>query len=433
MSKLQRDSLNGTPRLPGDKSISHRYAMLAAAGSGDSRLINFSASQDCRSTLRCLRQMGVEIRELEESIEIAGRGRASWQAPSSPLDCGNSGTALRLLSGLSAGLAFPVSLTGDASLSRRPMERICQPLRQMGALISAAPGDRPPLTLQGGRPLSAIHYRTPVASAQVKSCVLLAGLNADGTTRVREPSPSRDHTERALPWFGIELDTEDGWIRLRPGSLNNPAELHIPGDLSAATFFIVGALLAPGSHIRLESVGTNSTRGAFLKLLEQSSAPISFHHPRRFQGEPVGDLEIHFAAEWRQGFPKSLSGADIPNLIDEIPALAVLGTQMRNGLTVRDAAELRAKECDRIQAIVHNLRTLGAEARELEDGFHVPFTPRLTGGTIQTYGDHRIAMAFWLANLVSESRVELDDPTCVAISDPGFFREFEKVRRNGCD
>ena len=433
MSKLPRDRLLGTPQLPGDKSISHRYAMLAAAGSGDSRLINFSSSQDCKSTLRCLRQLGVEIRELEEYTEIAGRGRASWRAPATPLDCGNSGTAMRLLSGLSAGLAFPVSLLGDSSLSRRPMERICQPLRQMGAKISAAPGDRPPLTFQGGSQLSAIRYRTPVASAQVKSCLLLAGLNADGTTRIQEPSPSRDHTERALPWFGIELDTADEWIRLRPGSLNNPAELHIPGDLSAATFFIVGALLAPGSRIRLESVGINSTRSAFLELLEASGAPISTHNSRRFQGEPVGDLEIHFAAEWWQGFPNSLRGADIPNLIDEIPALAVLGTQMRNGLTVLDAAELRAKECDRIQAIVRNLQTLGAEARELEDGFHVPFTPRLTGGSIQTYGDHRIAMAFWLANLVSESRVELDDPDCVAISDPGFFQELEKVRRNACD
>ncbi len=432
MNKRKRASLVGSVQLPGDKSISHRYALLAAAGSGKTRLINYSPSQDCSSTLRCLRQLGVEIQQAEGSTEIAGRGLANWEAPSDPLDCGNSGTALRLLTGLAAGRSFPVILTGDASLRERPMDRICQPLRQMGARISAAPGNRPPLKLQGGK-LSAISYRTPIASAQLKSCLLLAGLHAQGVTRVQEPSPSRDHTERALPFFGIEVRKEDGWIWLRPGIVRNPAKLHIPGDVSAATFFIAGALLAPGSRIRLESVGTNSTRGAFLKLLQGAAAPIVFHNRRHFQGEPVEDLEVEYSPGLFQAFPNSLKGAAIPNLIDELPALAVLGTQVRNGLTVRDAGELRVKECDRIQAIVSNLQALGAAAREFADGFHVPFTPRLKGGSVQTFGDHRIAMAFWLANLVSDSPVELDDSACIAVSDPGFFREFEKVTRNGGD
>lgn len=426
MTETSRPCLQGSPRIPGDKSISHRYALLAAAGIGPCRILNYSPSQDCASTLRCLHDLGVSIDAGPEAILIRGTGQESWKQPSHPLDAGNSGTLMRLLAGLLAGLPLSVIVTGDASLRSRPMKRICEPLTLMGAHILTRDRYRPPLIIQGGH-LTGISYRTPMASAQVKSCILLAGLGASGLTRVQEPAPSRDHTERALPIFGARIEQKNGWIQVQGTELQNPPEVEVPADFSAATFFILAALLAPGSRLWLRNVGTNPTRTALLRLLLEAGAGIDLGNFRSPQNEPVNDLEVRYSPKLLESFPGRLEGSVVPNLIDEFPALAILGTQLAKGLTVREATELRHKECDRIQAIVHNLRTLGVDAQEFPDGFYVPPSPRLRGGKIRTFGDHRIAMAFSLASLWAQGDVELDDRECVAVSFPDFFAEFAEA------
>ncbi|HEX8635671.1 MAG TPA: 3-phosphoshikimate 1-carboxyvinyltransferase [Pyrinomonadaceae bacterium] len=432
--------LRGRVRVPGDKSISHRAAIIAALAQagGRSRLANYSTSADCASTLDCLAALGVRIERDGNNVSVEGAGTRLAHAPRAPLDCGNSGTSMRLLAGALAGQPFAATLTGDASLCSRPMRRIIEPLELMGARVSSAAG-RAPLRIEGRAPLTAISYALPVASAQVKSCVLLAALNADGRTEVVEArGATRDHTERLLSLFGAEVRTElkDYEGRLGPFvSLETPASLRsrdcrIAGDISSAAFFLAAAALLPGSDVTLTEVGLNSTRTGLLDTLHRLGADVAVLDKRVESGEEVGELRVRghdgALAPVAAG-ANVLSGELIANVIDELPILCVLGTQVEGGLEIRDAAELRVKETDRIGAMVKNLRALGAEVEEYEDGLRVHGRTRLRGARLESFGDHRIAMACAVAALVSEGESELTGAEAVAVSFPEFFTMLESV------
>ncbi len=419
--------LRGTVQLPGDKSISHRYAILGGIARGETAIGGYSASLDCASTLRCLEALGVEVRRDGSRVFFRGTGLQGLRPPDAPLDAGNSGTSLRLLAGVLASLPFPTRIGGDASLNRRPMQRIIEPLERMGARLRAAPGGLPPLEIEGGR-LQGIDYTLPVASAQVKSCVLLAGVHASGTTAVRERAASRDHTERALPQFGVRLERRQLVTTVEGGQEMRGTDLQVPGDFSAAAFLLAAALLVPDSRLVLPDVGLNPTRTGLLQLLDPRHQSIRAMAPVEWNGEPVATLAVRHDTAVFERLPAELGGTWIPNLIDEIPILAVLGTRLPRGLRVRDAGELRKKESDRIEAVATNLRSLGVEVQESEDGFFIPPGQQIRGGRVATRGDHRIAMAFTVAGLISEEGVELDDPDCSAVSFPGFFEQIERLR-----
>ncbi len=359
-------SVRGVVRIPGDKSISHRYAMLAAIAEGASRFQNFSAARDCASTLDCMGKLGCEWRRLEDgAIEVRGVG-PRLKAPAEMLDCGNSGSTMRMLSGILAGQPFSSELCGDESLSRRPMARIMTPLSEMGARIEAAEGGRPPLKIHGGS-LKAIHYKPEVASAQVKSCVLFAGLFAKGETVVEEPVRTRDHGEIALRAFGAEVERTGNASRIMGGQRLRAIEAHVPGDLSSAAFFLCAAALFPGSQITLPGVLMNPTRARLLDILMQMGLKVSVAHLEEHQGELVGAIEARGAA-WKGAV---IAGADTAALIDEIPVLAAVAPYSDGGLEVRDAKELRVKESDRIAAVAANLRKMGAEVEERPDGMRI--------------------------------------------------------------
>ena len=418
--------LRGELTLPGDKSISHRYAILGAMANGTTRISQFSQSEDCQSTLRCLKKLGLGIRQSEREVEIQSEGWQRFQKPKELLDAGNSGTTVRLLSALLSASPFVSTIQGDDSLNRRPMERIIRPLTQMGARIEAVQNEYPPLRITGSQ-LRGIHYRLPMASAQVKSCVLLAGLMAQGETTVVEDVPSRDHTERALPFFDVALTEAEQQLKVKGPVSLKAVEMEIPGDFSAAVFFIVAALLVPDAEIYLRRVGVNPSRTGLLTLLEDSGARVERTNPREFNAEPVCDLKICFSHELLRRFPAEISGKWLPNMIDEIPALAVLATRLERGLRVRGGEELRKKESDRIKSVVVNLRNLGVQVEEYPDGFFVPPNQQIQGGRVQTFGDHRIAMAFAVAGLIATQPVELDHPSCVSVSFPEFFERLQSL------
>lgn len=420
------DSLRGEVFLPGDKSISHRAAILGSMARGLSTIDNFSQSDDCSRTLDCLERLGGQLNRQPHKLSIEGLGTSFFEKPVKTLYAGNSGTSMRLLAGLLAGLPFPSRLEGDTSLSRRPMQRILVPLRAMGGQIQAHEDRFPPLTFEG-QCLEAIEYELPVASAQVKSCVLLAGLLARGATTVIEPIPTRNHTELLLPAFGGRLQKEGPCITVEGDQLLKPCDLEVPGDISAASFFLVAASLIPGSSIELRGVGLNPTRDALLRLLLQSGGRIEIDHRRVSGGEPVGDISVSYSANLLERFPGRLRQSQIPLLIDEIPVLAILGTQLKSGLEIAHATELRAKESDRVSAIVENLRLLGVESEERADGFRIPPGQTICGGNVRTRGDHRIAMAFAIAGLIAQEAVVLDNPQCCDISFPGFFEQLTSV------
>jgi 3-phosphoshikimate 1-carboxyvinyltransferase len=415
--------ITGTVSVPGDKSISHRLAMLGAIAQGATVIHNFAASVDCRSTLECLRRLGVKIDQTGSTVAVHGRGLHGLQQPPTELDAGNSGTTVRLLSGILAGSLFESTLIGDESLSRRPMKRIIDPLRRFGATIQARDNNYLPLKIQGGR-LNAIDFTMPVASAQVKSAVLLAGLQARGLTKVHEPVPSRNHTEIALAEFDAHIKTNLNLIEIEGGRELQGKEFTVPGDLSSAAFFIAAALAVPNSKLRLTGVGLNPTRTGFISLLEEVRARISLSQLSDMNGEPAGDIIV----ETSELAGMDIGGAWIPNIIDEIPMLAVLGTRTRKGIRIRDAAELRAKESDRIRAVAQNLRALGAEVEEHPDGLFVPGPQPLRSGVIDSFGDHRIAMAFAIGALFADGPVTIEHPECAAISFPGFFELLDRVR-----
>ena len=434
--------IRGRLKLPGDKSISHRAAILAALACGRSTLENYSTSEDCARTLGCLRGLGVRIEGVEAGVCVTGVGREGLIAPRAPLDCGNSGSTMRMLAGVLAGQDFVSVLTGDESLRARPMRRVIEPLELMGARISSEMG-RAPLRIAGSRPLAPISYRMPVASAQVKSCLLLAGLNAVGHTEVIENGgPTRDHTERMLRWFGVQLETthrqDDGDALCEVLAIEGPAsfaarDLSIPGDISSAVFFIAAAALLPRSELLIEDVGVNPTRRRILDVLSQLQADVKVDEERERSNESVGTIRVRSRAGQlvpAAGSPRAntLEGSLIAQLIDELPMLAVLGTQVSGGLTIRDAAELRVKESDRISSVVANLRAMGAEVEEYEDGLMVGGPTRLRGAKLDAFGDHRIAMAFTIAALIAEGESEITRAEdSVGVSFPEFFQMLESV------
>jgi 3-phosphoshikimate 1-carboxyvinyltransferase len=417
-------TVRGVVRIPGDKSISHRYAMLAAIAEGTSRFHNFSAALDCASTLDCVAKLGREWKRLPDDglVEVHGGG-PRLKAPTEPLDCGNSGSTMRMLSGILAGQSFTSELCGDGSLSRRPMARIITPLTEMGARIVAADGARPPLKIHGGGRLQAIRYRPEVASAQVKTCVLFAGLFADGETAVEEPVRTRDHGEIALRAFGAEVGRSGNASRIAGGQRLRAIEAHVPGDLSSAAFFLCAAALFAGSQITLPGILMNPTRARLLDILMQIGLKVSITHLEEHQGELVGTIEARGAA-WKGAV---IAGADTAALIDEIPVLAAVAPYMDGGLEVRDAKELRVKESDRIAAVANNLRTMGAEVEERPDGMRIPGGQHLHGAELDSFGDHRIAMAFAVAALRAEGDTTIHGADAAGVSYPGFFEELHSV------
>jgi 3-phosphoshikimate 1-carboxyvinyltransferase len=412
-------NIAGALRLPGDKSISHRYAMLAAIAEGTTRLENFSTGADCANTLGCLAALGVELERKGNAVLIHGRG-PKLQPPKSSLDCGNSGSTMRMLSGILAGQEFSSELMGDESLSRRPMARIIAPLRSMGAKIAASDGDRPPLRITGTH-LNAIDYKMPVASAQVKSALLFAGLLAEGETRVEEPLRTRDHGELALRAFGVEVTQHGNQAGITGGQKLHAIEAEIPGDLSTAAFFLCAAALFPGSRLLISHLLMNPTRARLLDMLILMGVGISVAELEDQHGELVGTVEV----DGRDLRGARIAGADTAALIDEIPVLAVVAPYTMNGIEVRDARELRVKESDRIASIVTNLRAMGAEVEEHDDGLKVPGGQRLHGAEIDSFGDHRIAMAFAVAALRAEGDTIIHRADAAVISCPGFFGALE--------
>ena len=407
----------GSLRLPGDKSISHRYGMLAAFAQGTSRFTNFSTGADCASTLRCMEALGAKVRRLEDgSVEVTGVGGRVTPSEA-PLDCGNSGSTMRMISGLLAPQAGSFTLVGDASLSRRPMGRIQKPLEEMGARLTLTEGHAP-LTIEGGA-LEAIDYTTPVPSAQVKTCVLLAGLQTAGTTTVREALRTRDHSELALRAFGATLTRSVNSVSIAGPQTLHAIDAAVPGDISSAAFFLCAAALFPGSGLVLDSLGLNPTRATLLDVLTALGAHISVLNLEEKNAELVGTVQVSAPAEGLGS--TTVSGALAAQLIDELPVLAAIGPYTSGGIRIRDAKELRVKESDRIALVVKNLRAMGAEVEEFVDGLDVPGGQTLHGATIDSGGDHRIAMAFSVAALRAVGETRIQGAESAAISFPEFF------------
>jgi 3-phosphoshikimate 1-carboxyvinyltransferase len=417
-------NLRGSVRLPGDKSISHRYAMLSAIAEGPSRLENYSTGADCASTLGCMRSLGATWERKDNVIEVQGRG-LSLAAPAAALDCGNSGSTIRMLSGIVAGQKFTSEMIGDASLSRRPMARVITPLTAMGAHIASQEG-KPPLRITGAA-LKAIDYKMPVASAQVKSCLLFAALFAEGETRIEEPLRTRDHGEVALRAFGVQLQSKSAGpgnaVRIRGGQRLRGIEASIPGDLSSAAFFLCAAALFPGSQLTIPNLLMNPTRARLLDVLMQMGLRISVTQLEEVHAEMVGTLQVEGAK--LKG--ATIAGADSAALIDEIPVLAAIAPFTEQGVEVRDAKELRVKESDRIAAIAKNLRLMGAQVDERDDGLKIPGGQSLHGAELDSFGDHRIAMAFAIAALRAQGETVIHGAESAAISYPAFFPTLEEV------
>jgi 3-phosphoshikimate 1-carboxyvinyltransferase len=420
--------------MPGDKSISHRAAMLGALANGNSTVEGFASSADCASTIECLRAMGASITVNGATVHIIGRSTNGLQPPNAELDCGNSGSTMRMLSGVLAGQSFSSTLTGDDSLSSRPMGRIIDPLTKMGAQIASLNG-RAPLKITGHSPLTPISYESPVASAQVKSCVLLGGLFADGRTEVIEKlGLTRDHTERMLRWLGVDVQST---LRETDGApvvaINGPAQLSarnisVPGDVSSAAFFIVGAAFLPGSDLLLENIGLNPTRAQVISAVRSLGVDIRIEDEREVCNEPVGNIRVLGSSSLAPtDGPAILQGPVIAQLIDELPVLSVLGTRVEDGLIIRNAAELRVKESDRISTTVANLRAMGAEVEEFKDGLQVHGPVKLRGAKLDAHGDHRIAMAFSIAALIADGPSEISGAECVAVSFPEFYELLDQV------
>jgi 3-phosphoshikimate 1-carboxyvinyltransferase len=415
-------SISGSITLPGDKSISHRYAMIASIAQGDSRIRNYSTGADCHSTLDAMRALGVPVEESGTEVTIRGRGLDGLRAPAADLDAGNSGSTIRMLSGILAAQTFPTRIGGDESLSRRPMARIIEPLSRMGANISAREGRFPPLEIRGTR-LRPIDYTLPVPSAQVKTCVLFAGLYAEGETIVREPVRSRDHTEIALREFGADLRVAAKTIALTGRPTLTGRDLVVPADLSSAAFFIVAALLAPGSRLTIRGVGLNPTRSRLLDFLAGMGAAIRITEVESRNGELAGELLVSSSRVRGGVIEKETTAA----LIDEIPVLAILGAASDEGLTIRDAAELRIKETDRISTIAENLHRMGVEAEELPDGLAIPGRQRFHAAELDSFGDHRIAMAFAIAALCADGESLIHGAEAASVSFPAFFETLRSL------
>jgi len=415
--------LRGEISVPGDKSIAHRAVIFGSIAQGRTRIFNLSGGDDNSRTVRAFRQMGVQIGRDGDALCIEGKGWQGLHAPGQAIDCGNSGTTMRLMSGLLAGLPFHSELDGDDSLRQRPMQRIIDPLRQMGAKIRSKSGNGlAPLEIDGGG-LRAMRYRMPIASAQVKSAILLAALQADGTTVVEEPQQSRDHTEVMIRGFGGELTLQGACISVRGGQSLTGQEVRIPGDISSAAFFLVAAALIPGSDVTVRNVGCNPTRDGIVEILRAMGAPLQLFNQRTEAGERVVDIRVTGAA---------LRGVDVgPELvartIDEYPILAIAGAAAEGVTRFADVKELRFKESDRIAAMTEGLQKLGVKVEASNDAMTIYGGAKLTGGAVRSFADHRVAMSFAVAGLVSAGGVEIDDARCASISFPTFFDLLEQI------
>ena len=413
-------SVDGSVRPGGDKSISHRYAMMAALASGTTKLENFSTAADCSSTLGCMESLGCAVRRQQSSVEIDGC-EAKLKAPAAPLDCGNSGSTMRMLSGILAGQPFTSVMTGDDSLRRRPMGRIMEPLAQMGAHIESSDG-RAPLTIRGTR-LRAVDYVLPVASAQVKSCVLLAGLFADGVTSVTEPIATRDHTELALKSFGVELKRDGLRTSIEAGQQLRAIEAYVPGDISSGTFFFCAAAIFPDSNLVVDNVLLNPTRAVILDVMTAMGLGVSFLRVEEQHGELIGSVQV------RGGKLRgvTIKGAQAAALIDELPAIAAIAPYTTEGVEICDAKELRVKESDRIAAVAHNLKAMGVQFEERADGLRIPGNQQPHGAELESFDDHRIAMAFSVAALRATGDSIMHGSDAVAVSYPEFYEALHRV------
>ncbi len=416
-------SMKGELTVPGDKSISHRSIMLGSIAEGTSRIHGFLTGADCISTMSCFRAMGVEILQDGTEVTVHGAGLHGLKAPADILDCGNSGTTTRILSGLLAGQGFDTVLTGDESIRRRPMKRIMEPLTLMGADISSREGNGcAPLVIKGSA-LHGIRYSSPVASAQVKSCILFAGLYAEGETSVTEPTLSRNHTELMLQGFGADISSEGTTASLRPGRKLYAREIEIPGDISSAAYFLGAGLIVPDSSLLVKNVGINPTRAGLLEVLEAMGADLSLENRRTATGEPVADIRVRTSLL----HGTEIGGALIPRLIDELPLIAVLASRAEGQTVIKDAAELKVKESDRILLVTNGLKAMGADITATEDGMIIKGPAKLHGAPIESAKDHRIAMSFAVAALAAEGDTDIKDAECVRISYPGFYETLKSL------
>jgi 3-phosphoshikimate 1-carboxyvinyltransferase len=411
--------------VPGDKSISHRAVLLNAIATGEADLRNLGPGADVRSSIGCMRQLAVEIDQRGDVFRVFGEGLDGLRESRPPLDCGNSGTTARLLSGILAGQPFTSVMVGDQSLSRRPMRRVAAPLRLMGAAVE---GDKLPMTIRGGQ-LRGVEYQPEVASAQVKSCVLLAGVFAGTPTTVVEPVPTRDHTERLLRAMGARVDVDPPGITVWPPDRLDALDIEVPGDFSSAAFWLVAGSILPGACVTVRNVGMNESRTGLLDVLSEMGASIDAGKSRMVGGEPVADLTARYSP--LRGV--SVGGSIIPRLIDEVPILAVAAALATGTTSIRDAAELRVKESDRIAAVVAGLSTLGARVEELPDGLTIHGGASFGSASLDTLGDHRLAMSWAIAGLASRNGVQIDDPECASVSYPSFWQDLEQFCESASD
>jgi len=416
-----RGALRGEMEMPGDKSISHRAVILGAIANGESRVRKWLFADDVLRTIRAFQSLGVEI-DISDRLAIKGKGKYSLKPPENPLDLGNSGTGARLLAGVLAGQPFETVLTGDQSLQSRPMKRIIEPLRLMGAEIEGRGGEYAPLKLKG-RELKGIEYNIPMASAQVKSAILLASLFAEGKTRISEPMQSRDHTERMMRYFGVELVKAGTIIEMECGQDLQSQVIEVPGDISSAAFFMVAGLIVPGSRILLRDVGINPTRSGIIDALKKMGAQLEIQNLRSASGEPVADIYVR--CQELKG--TELSGELIPRLIDEIPALCVAASLAEGETTIRDAKELRVKESDRIKSMAEGLRKMGVKVEELEDGMVIEGKRQLQAAEVYSHGDHRVAMSLAIASLVARGKSRVNSVEWVETSFPGFLKKLNSL------
>ena len=415
--------LKGQLAVPGDKSISHRAVMLGSIASGNTEIHHFLQGADCLSTISCFRRMGVEIENRGNMVFVHGKGMRGLSAPSGMLDCGNSGTTMRLMSGILAAQPFSSTLTGDASIQKRPMKRIMEPLTQMGAhILSLRENGCAPLRIKPGK-LHGIHYHTPVASAQVKSAILLAGLYSDGPTKVTEPALSRNHTELMLRHFGAEIASEDVTAAVMPAKELYGAKVEVPGDISSAAYFIAAALMVPGSEVLIRNVGVNPTRDGMIRVCQAMGADLTLENVRSREAEPMADLLVRHSS--LKGV--EIGGEIIPALIDELPMIAAMACAAQGTTVIKDAAELKVKESNRIRIMVENLSAMGADIRETEDGMIIEGGRPLHGASVDSHLDHRIAMTFAVTSLIADGVTTIKDADCVRISYPGFYQDLSRL------
>ena len=418
------NKIEGRVRVPGDKSISHRAVMLSSISKGTAKIRGFLPGDDCLNTIACFRELGIEIEDLGHEIIVHGKGLNGLREPQNFLDVGNSGTTIRLMSGILAGQEFMTIITGDGSIRKRPMDRIAVPLRKMGTTIMGREdGSLAPLVIRGGN-LAGIDYHSPVSSAQVKSAILLAGLYADGQTIIREEIPSRNHTEKMLESLGANIYTQDGKVTIEKSELY-AENIQVPGDISSAAFLMVAAAAKPGSHLIIENVGLNPTRTGIIDVLKAMGADVEIDRLHKSGGEEIGDIIIKGGKLEGTNLTKEI----IPRLVDEIPVIAIIAAIAQGKTRITDAEELRVKESNRITSMVTEMKKLGIQVTELEDGMEIEGNNKIQGGQVESYGDHRIAMAMAIAGTFAQTPLTIKNSQCIPISFPGFFEMLKKIAR----